>query len=594
MLHLSYAAHSASVSVLTQGDVPSMVAYSSPETDVPPDELLPAGRVMSVADSMSMDPDGSMVAQVDAEHVVMYRPAAGKRDEYELLSVVGKGGMGVVFRARERASGRIVAVKRPLFARGTRRNAARGLMREWGSARSVNHPSVVRSLAADIDQEGPYLVSEFIEGRDLLRALIDDGPMPPALIGRIAMAVCHATGHAHATGLIHRDLKPSNIMLDQSGRAFVLDFGLARGMMEIRSDEAGRFLGTPGYTAPEQAMNASKADHRADFYSLGVTFYHLLTGLPDGKSQPPALSLPWLFALSRAAAPNPQVRHLNAAELMRDLRGAFEPEAGRCICCREALSDGPACAACGADQMFHCPSCATKTRIDRPACGHCAADLGFASRMAAADAYLGALLQAGERHAAVQVYETMYASLTDRELAQAYRNRWAKIVHKAKLDATHADRIANSTQWATGPVDALLRYHEASKHDSSYRDAYMHMLAEVNPAAYLQQFEAPLTPEELRRAEEAGDEITINRHLRERAAAANLAAAAGTKVDTHELTVAAAAQARVKSRWRRNTVLFIAVAALLIFGYAGCATLMKLTDDKPPRRNTYSVPSKYR
>ncbi len=571
-----------------------MVAYSSPATNVAPGDLLPAARVMSVADSMAASPDGSIVAQVDAEHVVWYRPVAGKRGEYQLLSVVGKGGMGVVFKAREVASGKTVAVKRPLFARGTPRHAASALMREWGSARTVSHPNVVRSLAADIDREGPYLVSEFIEGRDLLRALKEDGPMPPELIGRIAMAVCHATGHAHATGLIHRDLKPSNIMLDESGRAFVLDFGLARGMMEIRSDEAGRFLGTPGYTAPEQAMNASKADHRADFYALGVTFYHLLTGLPDDKSQPPALSLPWLFVLSRAAAPNPQVRHLNAAELMRDLRGAIEPEPSRCICCRHALSEGPNCPSCGAEQLFQCPACGVQARIDQQACGHCQADLGFAARMAAADGYLQALLAAGERHAAVQVYETMYASITDRELANAYRNRWGPAVRRAKQDASYADRIANSTQWSTGPVDALLRYHEASKHDSSYRDAYLYYLAEVNPNAYAQQFEAPLTPHQVRMAEAAGDEITINRHLRERAAAAELAAAAGTKVSTHELTSAAEAQARVKARWRRNKWLFIAVAFVAVFGYAGVMLMAKLFDDKPPRRNTYSVPSKYR
>lgn len=587
MLHLSYAAHSASVSILTQGDAPSMVAYSSPDSEHG-GELLPAARVVSLADSRSLAADGSMVAQVDAQHAVLYRPAAGKSDEYQLLSVIGQGGMGVVFKALQKTSGRVVAIKRPLFARGTRRHAVADLMREWNSTRSVTHPNVVRSLGADIDREGPFLVSEYIDGRDLRRVLVEDGPIQPEVMGRVAMAVCHAVGRAHTTGLIHRDLKPSNIVVDERGLPFVLDFGLARGMMEIRTHEAGRFLGTPGYTPPEQAINASKADHRADFYALGVTFYHLLTGLPDKTKPPPPLPLPWLLVLSRAASPNPHARHLNAAELMRDLRGAFEPEAGRCICCREPLAEDPTCRACGTDQNFPCPNCGQPTRLDQPTCGHCRVNLGDAARHAGAQAYLGALLQAGERHAAVCIYEIVLEQMGSH--AAAFRAAWDPTIRQAEKLARQADGIAQSVAWSGGPVEALMRLHQASKHDASYRDAYMDYLAEVNPAAYAQQFEAPLTPEQVRAAEASGDEITLARHAREREAAANLATAAGTSVSNHEVASAAASHARVKARWRRNRLIFIAVALLLFLGYMGFSLLLAHFDNKPSKRKTQSAP----
>ena len=196
---------------------------------------------------------------------------------YEIEEVIGRGGMGVVYRARDRALERNVALKliTPEYAGFT---GFRGrFLAESRLAASLEHPNVVPIYGAG-DQDGHlYIAMRYIEGRDLKQILLD-GVLTPARAISICGQVASALDAAHAQGLVHRDVKPSNILIDASDRAYLADFGLSR----LSSDPArvpgiGSSLGTIDYVAPEQ-IRGDAPDGRADVYALGCVLYECLTG----------------------------------------------------------------------------------------------------------------------------------------------------------------------------------------------------------------------------------------------------------------------------------------------------------------------------
>lgn len=204
---------------------------------------------------------------------------------------IGRGGMGVVFRARQRSLDRPVALKvlppelldRPGFA-------AR-FAREAQSLARLDHPNIVRVFEADRDGDVAWLLMEFVDGTDL-RAAMAAG-VTPAQALRIVSEICEALQYAHDRGVVHRDIKPENILLDRAGRVKIADFGLAK-LADDRGAERALtrshdVMGTAHYMAPEQMRGGADIDHRADIYSLGVVFYELLTGdLPVGRFAPPS------------------------------------------------------------------------------------------------------------------------------------------------------------------------------------------------------------------------------------------------------------------------------------------------------------------
>jgi serine/threonine protein kinase len=204
----------------------------------------------------------------------------GRLDHYEVLEVVGKGGMGVVLRARDTKLLRAVAIKAlagPLAASGT---ARRRFAREARAAAAVRDDHVVAIHAVHDDGPVPYLVMEFIDGRNLDALIRRGGPLEVQEVLRIGTQVAGGLAAAHKQGLVHRDIKPANILLENGvQRVKLTDFGLARAADDVSLTQSGIVAGTPLYMSPEQAAG-EPLDCRADLFSLGSVLYELCTGRP--------------------------------------------------------------------------------------------------------------------------------------------------------------------------------------------------------------------------------------------------------------------------------------------------------------------------
>lgn len=205
---------------------------------------------------------------------------------FQVLSLIGKGGMGKVFLARDSRDGMLRALKilPPEKARSKERLLAR-FLREMELSQRVLHPHLCRTYEAGQLHGVYYLIMEFIPGQTLSRTVNSQGPLPIARAARLMAEVAAGLDHAHHLGLIHRDLKPSNIMITPHDHAKVLDLGLALMEGEQTDDPSvtggqGYVVGTMDYIAPEQTYDPTAVDGRADLYSLGCTLYFALTGRP--------------------------------------------------------------------------------------------------------------------------------------------------------------------------------------------------------------------------------------------------------------------------------------------------------------------------
>jgi serine/threonine-protein kinase len=211
--------------------------------------------------------------------------------KYVVVDCIGRGGNGVVFKARHTLmSNRYVALK-TLDSRNLHHSedALSRFRREIDIVARLEHPNVVRAYDVLQTRVHLYLVLEYVAGRDLGSLVRQRGPLPIADALDYAVQAARGLAYAHKCGVIHRDLKPANLLLASDGVVKLSDLGLARFYIQDSDDELtmrGLCLGTPEFMAPEQAEDSNRADHRSDLYSLGATLFHLLTGeLPvDGFS----------------------------------------------------------------------------------------------------------------------------------------------------------------------------------------------------------------------------------------------------------------------------------------------------------------------
>jgi serine/threonine-protein kinase len=201
---------------------------------------------------------------------------------YEILDKLGAGGMGAVYKARHRRMKRLVAIK--VLSREVAKSETflQRFQREVETIARLSHPNVVMAYDADESHAGPFLVMEFVDGRDLASEVSKVAPLSVAdAVDCILQAAC-GLEYAHSQGIIHRDIKSANLMRDTSGVVKVADLGLAR--LHANTDnsltQAGGMVGTADFMPPEQALDSTSIDHRADIYSLGCTLCHLLTGRP--------------------------------------------------------------------------------------------------------------------------------------------------------------------------------------------------------------------------------------------------------------------------------------------------------------------------
>jgi serine/threonine protein kinase len=281
------------------GAAPSPVESRRPFPDlaVPPHVQLNAydalGQVSSIPDDVGsstvlagLPPSRHAAEAVPARGQAVLVPVKGwpRLAGYEVLGELGRGGMGIVYKAQQLRPQRLVAVKVIDQSLAGDSDTVARFRREQFLATRLTHPNLVAAYDAGQVEGLPYLVMEFLEGVGLDRLVEQRGSLPLPEACEVARQAALGLQHIHEHGLVHRDVKPSNLMLTTSGQVKVLDLGLTRllnpsvegGQITSR----GQFLGTLDYVAPEQCEDSHEVDIRADIYSLGCTLYHLLAGHP--------------------------------------------------------------------------------------------------------------------------------------------------------------------------------------------------------------------------------------------------------------------------------------------------------------------------
>ena len=238
----------------------------------------------AVADT-AMPPEATPFQPPGVEEVARLFP------QLEIIALIGKGGMGAVYKARQPALDRIVALKilPPQTAAGP--GFIERFNREARALARLNHPNIVAVYEFGQVNGLPFFIMEFVDGLNL-RQLERAGKLSPREALQIVPQICDALQFAHDEGVVHRDIKPENILLDKKGRVKIADFGIAKILgnpAEVDLTGTQSAIGTPHYMAPEQMEKPTTVDHRADIFSLGVVFYEMLTGeLPLGKFAPPS------------------------------------------------------------------------------------------------------------------------------------------------------------------------------------------------------------------------------------------------------------------------------------------------------------------
>ena len=203
---------------------------------------------------------------------------------YELESEIGRGGMGIVYCAKDKRLKREIAVKVLPPELSFRADIRQRFLREAETAAQLNHPNIVPIYTVEERDNLVYFVMAYIKGDNLGQRLQQHGPMPPVEVRRILREVADALAYAHHRNVIHRDINPDNIIIDEeTGRAMVTDFGIARALTDSgdsRLTATGMAIGTPAYMSPEQSAGDQAIDGRSDLYSLGVVGYQMLCGQP--------------------------------------------------------------------------------------------------------------------------------------------------------------------------------------------------------------------------------------------------------------------------------------------------------------------------
>jgi eukaryotic-like serine/threonine-protein kinase len=207
--------------------------------------------------------------------------------KYELLGEIGRGGMGVVYKARQMDLDRPVALKMVLAGCLASPDHVSRFQDEARATAGLHHPHIVTIYEAGQVHGQPYFAMQYVDGPSLARVL-QQGPLPPEQAARCLAAIARAVAHLHAHGIVHRDLKPSNILLDEQGQPYVTDFGLAKLLAgDSHRTSTGAILGTASYMAPEQAAGgrAVAVGPLSDVYSLGALLYETLTGRPPFREE---------------------------------------------------------------------------------------------------------------------------------------------------------------------------------------------------------------------------------------------------------------------------------------------------------------------
>jgi WD40 repeat protein/tRNA A-37 threonylcarbamoyl transferase component Bud32 len=277
-------------------------------------------------------------------------PAAPPRmviGDYEILGEIARGGMGVVYKARHHALGRVVALKQIRSGELANQDDLLRFQAEGQAAAQLDHPGIVPVYTVGEEGSHPYLAMAFIDGPSLWQQ-VKEQPLAQRQAARLMQQVAQAVDYAHQRGIVHRDLKPHNILLAPGGQPKITDFGLAKRAEDSNLTQTGQILGTPSYMPPEQAAGqAAQVGPLSDVYSLGATLYCLITGRPPFQSSSPLETLKQVLEqepvspreLNRSISKDleticlkclqksPQRRYASAGELAADLQRFIDGEA---------------------------------------------------------------------------------------------------------------------------------------------------------------------------------------------------------------------------------------------------------------------------
>ena len=279
----------------------------------------------------------SSSSEFQATQLVL-QPGTLLAQRYEIQQMLGEGGMGAVYKARDRELNRLVALKviRPEFAGN--QSIIQRFKQELILARQVTHKNVIRIYDMGESEGMKFITMEYVDGEDLRALIRQHGKLAPEEAVEIMQQVCRALEAAHSEGVIHRDLKPQNVMRDKQGRIIVMDFGLARSLELDGMTQTGALIGTMEYMSPEQAMG-KELDQRSDLFTLGLIFYELLTGNLPFKAETAIASLlrrtreravpisqlnrevPQVLSniVSKCLERDPKQRYQNVQEILNDL-----------------------------------------------------------------------------------------------------------------------------------------------------------------------------------------------------------------------------------------------------------------------------------
>lgn len=209
----------------------------------------------------------------------------GKRlkDRYEVYSQIGRGGFGEVFFGRDKKTGRSIAVKHLTIIKDESIKHPEEIIKRFEREARIcidsDHPNLVKGYDYGKYEGKPYLVMEYVEGKNLAQYIDKRGALSTEKVVRITKAVLSALSYLYSKGVIaHRDIKPSNVMITVDGRVKLMDLGIVKAITDTVLTKSGQFMGSPHYVSPEQAEGTKNVDHRSDLYSLGVVMYEMATG----------------------------------------------------------------------------------------------------------------------------------------------------------------------------------------------------------------------------------------------------------------------------------------------------------------------------
>ncbi len=375
-----------------------MQQESTARIQIPPTERLTPPRVQE-SPTVLVSPDAAASFD-DPRNDKLF-------DQYTIYSKIGNGGMGVVYLARDRRLGRFVAIKRLNHQAQSIPSLRQRFLHEARAVAALSHVHIVHIYALGEDEDGPFIVMEYIAGPDNVSVKSEPQagglvqPNPPVTLDQyvsqhgqlsaeeaveLLLKIARAVAYAHASGVIHRDLKPSNILMDKSSEPKIVDFGLARLMRaeESKLTVPGEKLLSLGYGAPEQEADASQSDERADVYGLGALLYFAITGQNPRYFREQDVPVPLRDVVVKALATDKEQRWASAnafAEALHQIQTKTRVESPtvkttwRCKWCD---SVNPLtikyCAECGWDGSESCPECGEDTFVGVQYCGNCGAD----------------------------------------------------------------------------------------------------------------------------------------------------------------------------------------------------------------------------